>query len=92
MPLTGIRLLFETLVQRTRMLCKCERREIGSKDCNEIAAFLQEPAHIPWGNTMPRRKIMMAQRSDAGQRGMRFVIRRHERAPIKPRPRRFRRC
>jgi hypothetical protein len=34
MPLTGIRLLFETLVQCTRELCKCEKRENGSKDCN----------------------------------------------------------
>ncbi len=38
MPLTGIRLLFETLVQRTRLMCKCEERQIGSKDCNIFLA------------------------------------------------------
>ena len=34
MPLTGIQLLFETLVQCTRDVCKCEMRDDGSKDCN----------------------------------------------------------
>jgi hypothetical protein len=42
MPLTGIRLLFETLVQCTRVMCKCEMREIGSKDCNDFRAFFRE--------------------------------------------------
>jgi hypothetical protein len=46
MPLTGIRLLFETLVQCTRVMCKCEMREIGSKDCNESGAIIREPAGI----------------------------------------------
>jgi hypothetical protein len=43
MPLTGIRLLFETLVQCTRVMCKCEMREIGSKDCNRIRTVSREP-------------------------------------------------
>jgi hypothetical protein len=43
MPLTGIRLLFETLVQCTRIMCKCERCRIGSKDCNESGQFFREP-------------------------------------------------
>ena len=43
MPLSGIRLLFETLVQRTRVMCKCEMCENGSKDCNLIRAFSREP-------------------------------------------------
>jgi hypothetical protein len=43
MPLAGIRFLFETLVQRTRDVCKCEICEIGSKDCNEIGARSREP-------------------------------------------------
>jgi hypothetical protein len=47
MPLTGIRLLFETLVQCTRVMCKCEMREIGSKDCNACRAIFQEPNGIP---------------------------------------------
>jgi hypothetical protein len=46
MPLSGIRLLFETLVQRTRVMCKCEMREIGSKDCNRIRAIFREPNEI----------------------------------------------
>ncbi|WP_146107637.1 hypothetical protein [Porphyrobacter sp. HT-58-2] len=44
MPLTGIQLLFETLVQRTRELCKCEKCENRSKDCNRIFAQRREPA------------------------------------------------
>lgn len=43
MPLTGIRLLFETLVQCTRVTCKCEMREIGSKDCNQKWSISREP-------------------------------------------------
>jgi hypothetical protein len=43
MPLSGIRLLFETLVQCTRVMCKCEMREIGSNDCNDSPAFFREP-------------------------------------------------
>jgi hypothetical protein len=43
MPLSGIRLLFETLVQCTRIMCKCEMREIGSKDCNQLMADSREP-------------------------------------------------
>jgi hypothetical protein len=43
MPLTGIQLLFETLVQRTRDVCKCEMRDIGSKDCNGRSEFFREP-------------------------------------------------
>jgi hypothetical protein len=43
MPLTGIRLLFETLVQCTRIMCKCEIREIGSKDCNRKWSDSREP-------------------------------------------------
>jgi hypothetical protein len=49
MPLTGIRLLFETLVQCTRELCKCEKRENGSKDCNASATEFREPHDIPRG-------------------------------------------
>ena len=37
MPFADIRLLFETLVQRTRTLCKCEMWEIGSELCNFFA-------------------------------------------------------
>ncbi len=47
MPLTGIRLLFETLVQCTRVMCKCEIREIGSKDCNRKMRIFREPADFP---------------------------------------------
>jgi hypothetical protein len=46
MPLSGIRLLFETLVQCTRDVCKCEMRQIGSKDCNENLAINREPHEI----------------------------------------------
>lgn len=46
MPLTGIRLLLETLVQCTRELCKCEIRENGSKDCNVKPIFFREPSEI----------------------------------------------
>jgi hypothetical protein len=49
MPLTGIRLLFETLVQCTRVMCKCEMREIGSKDCNACRAIFREPYGIAVG-------------------------------------------
>jgi hypothetical protein len=47
MPLSGIRLLFETLVQCTRVMCKCEMREIGSKDCNQLIRDFREPAELP---------------------------------------------
>jgi hypothetical protein len=43
MPLADIRLLFETLVQCTRSLCKCEMKQGGSKDCNQKAQFSREP-------------------------------------------------
>ena len=48
MPFAGIRLLFETLVQCTRMMCKCEMREIGSKDCNPITGEIREPSEIAY--------------------------------------------
>jgi hypothetical protein len=46
MPLADIRLLFETLVQRTRDLCKCEMRQNGSKECNIFGAESREPVEI----------------------------------------------
>lgn len=46
MPLSGIQLLFETLVQRTRVMCKCEMCEIGSKDCNRIRRFFRETSEF----------------------------------------------
>jgi hypothetical protein len=46
MPLTGIQLLFETLLRRTRELCKCENRKNGFKDCNGIGPTFREPNEI----------------------------------------------
>lgn len=46
MPLADIRLLFETLVQRTRDLCKCEMRQGGFKECNVFGADFREPHEI----------------------------------------------
>lgn len=43
MPLADIRLLFETLVQRTRELCKCENSHSGSKKSKQVAQFFREP-------------------------------------------------
>ena len=43
MPLPDIQLLFETLVQRTRDVCKCEMRDIGSKECNGKSEFFRDP-------------------------------------------------
>jgi hypothetical protein len=39
MPLTGIQLLFETLVHCTRAFRKCENLQKGSKICNLIVRF-----------------------------------------------------
>jgi hypothetical protein len=43
MPFPGIQLLFETLVQCTRMMCKCEKSEIRSKDCKPGQPDFREP-------------------------------------------------
>jgi hypothetical protein len=49
MPLADIQLLFETLVQRTRDVCKCEMRDIGSKECNAEVRFFREPTDFADG-------------------------------------------
>jgi len=46
MPFPGIQLLFETLVQRTRDVCKCEMRDNGSNLCNESGAISAEPVEV----------------------------------------------
>jgi hypothetical protein len=46
MPLTGIRLLFEALVQCTRVMCKCEKQENGSRVCNNLDDFRRKPSEI----------------------------------------------
>jgi hypothetical protein len=38
-------------------MCKCEMREIGSKDCNAAAAFFREPSVNQTEKTMLHRKI-----------------------------------
>jgi hypothetical protein len=88
MPLAGIQLLFETLVQCTRELCKCEMRENGSKDCNLKPIFFREPPEIMQEkNAAPQKYGSLC--CDAGLRSARSVIRRHERAPLQPRCGRF---
>jgi hypothetical protein len=62
MPLTGIRLLFETLVQCTRELCKCEKRENGSKDCNALPPDFREPHDFLQGKMCCTAKTRIAER------------------------------
>jgi hypothetical protein len=62
MPLTGIRLLFETLVQCTRELCKCEKCENGSKDCNACRAIFREPSDFQRGKMRCTAKTRIAER------------------------------
>ena len=47
MPLSGIRLLFETLVQCTRLLCKCEVGAKGSQVCNFFAQTILNRSLAP---------------------------------------------
>jgi hypothetical protein len=42
MPFADIQLLFETLVQCTRELCKCEKRYFGSKKSKQTGRFFRE--------------------------------------------------
>jgi hypothetical protein len=51
MPLIGIQLLFATLVHCTRVMCKCEKSEIGSKVCNQGEVLRREPADLARGKS-----------------------------------------
>jgi hypothetical protein len=63
MPFADIQLLFETLVQRTRELCKCENCHSGSKKSKQPVQFFREPNARP-----PKLRSTRAAALDRGRR------------------------
>jgi hypothetical protein len=68
MPFADIQLLFETLVQRTRELCKCEKRHPGSKKSKREVQFFREPIAglrktLLWLAAAPDTALDMARRA-----------------------------